>query len=140
MRSLDSRRTPQAVVIAGPNGAGKTSARSIERRLRGLQALGYEVHVFYLWLPTPELAVARVRIRVQAGGHDVPEHVIRRRFRRSLLNFDRIYRPLSSTWRLYDGSATEGRLLIAHGRGEGMTVVDKGRWSSVRVQIEEMRE
>ena len=66
----------------------------------------------------PEMAVARVRRRVEAGGHDVPEPVIRRRFQKSLVNFDRLYRPVTTTWRLYDGSVVGGRPLIAHGSGQ----------------------
>src|SRR2546422_752390 len=57
----------------------------------------------------PEMAVARVRRRVEAGGHDVPEPVIRRRFQKSLVNFDRLYRPVTTTWRLYDGRVVGGR-------------------------------
>jgi predicted ABC-type ATPase len=117
------------------------SGGSVRRRLDGLRKLGYRLHKFYLWLPSPDLAVARVRLRVKSGGHDVPEEVIRRRFWRSLVNFDDIYRPLSDTWRLYDGTATGSRSLIAHGRGNRQAeVVDAGRWSEVRQQIEEHRQ
>ena len=48
---------------------------SAHRLLTGLVGVGYDVHIFYLWLPSPDLAVARVRQRVEAGGHDVPEPV-----------------------------------------------------------------
>jgi predicted ABC-type ATPase len=85
-----------------------------------------------------DLAVRRVRLRVAAGGHDVPESVIRRRFRKSLVNFDRVYRPLATTWRLYDASATVGRPLIAYGEaGHPPVVVDSGRLALVQRQIEE---
>src|SRR5688572_11740246 len=65
------------------------AGRSALPLLTVLLTLGYDVHIVYLWLPSPDLAVARVRRRVETGGHDVPEPVIRRRFRRSLVNFDR---------------------------------------------------
>jgi len=60
------------------------AGRSAHRLLTGLVGVGYDVHIFYLWLPSPDLAVARVRRRVETGGHDVPEPVIRRRFWKSL--------------------------------------------------------
>ena len=114
------------------------AGRSAHRLLTRLVGLGYGVHIVYLWLPSPDLAVARVRGRVQAGGHDVPEPVIRRRFWRSLVNFDRLYRPVTTTWRMYDGSALGGRPLIAHGKGTGRPVIaDKARWKEIRKQIEE---
>lgn len=114
------------------------SGRTLHTFLRRLAAQGYDRHIFYLWLPSASLAVTRVRLRVEAGGHDVPESVIRRRFWRSLRNFDQIYRPSATRWRLYDGSATVGRPLIAHGEGaREPTILDPERWALVRRQLEE---
>lgn len=67
----------------------------------------------------------------------MPESTIRRRFRKSLENFDRLYRPAATTWRLYDASAIPPRPLIAHGEaGREPTIVDPERWALVRRQIE----
>ncbi len=63
-----------------------------------LSASNYEVHLVFLWLPSEEAAVARVAQRVRLGGHDVPEPVIRRRFRAGLQNFFQLYQPLADTW------------------------------------------
>jgi predicted ABC-type ATPase len=38
------------------------------------------VNCYFLWLPSVEMAVARVAHRVSQGGHNIPEPVIRRRF------------------------------------------------------------
>ncbi len=108
------------------------AGRSAYRLLTELVGVGY-------WLPSPDLAVARVRRRVEAGGHDVPEPVIRRRFKKSLVNFDRLYRPVATTWRLYDGSVVGGRPLIAHGSGQRAPVVmDQAKWLDIRKRIEEI--
>jgi predicted ABC-type ATPase len=116
------------------------AGRSAHRLLTGLLGFGYDVHIFYLWLPSPDLAVARVGRRVEAGGHDVPELVIRRRFWKSLVNFDRLYRPLATSWRLYDGSAPGGHALIAHGTGASApAVLDEASWKEVLKRIEEVR-
>lgn len=115
------------------------AGRSAHRLLTGLVGVGYDVHIFYLWLPSPDLAVARVRRRVEAGGHDVPEAVIRRRFWKSLVNFDLLYRPVATTWRLYDASALGGRPLIAHGTGAREPVVlNETTWLEIRKRIEEV--
>ncbi|OGX18836.1 MAG: hypothetical protein A2105_04525 [Omnitrophica WOR_2 bacterium GWF2_63_9] len=115
------------------------AGRSAHRLLTGLVGVGYDVHIIYLWLPSPDLAVARVRRRVEAGGHDVPEPVIRRRFWKSLVNFDRLYRLVTTTWRLYDGSALGGRPLIAHGTGAREPVVlNEATWLEIRKRIEEV--
>ena len=60
--------------------AGKTYVRL----LRELRAKGYNVHLFFLWIPSPELATARIKDRVTEGGHHVPPEDVRRRFERGL--------------------------------------------------------
>ena len=49
------------------------SARSYMGLLRRLKAQGYEVHLFFLWVESVDLALSRVQERVLRGGHDVPE-------------------------------------------------------------------
>ena len=56
------------------------ATRSFAPWLLGLTLSGYDVHLFFLWLSSADLAVARVADRVRAGGHHVPEAVVRRRY------------------------------------------------------------
>jgi len=74
------------------------SGRSYLSLIRRLKKRGYRVHIFFLWVPTADLALTRVRRRVMEGGHDVPEAVVRRRFDRSIRNFLVHYRPLGDSW------------------------------------------
>lgn len=116
------------------------SGRSAANFLKRLLGVGYDVHVLYLWLPSPEFSVVRVRQRVQAGGHDVPEVVIRRRFLKSLRNFDAIYRRLATVWRLYDGSADGELIEIASGGADEPTnIVDQTKWNALQALIGEAR-
>lgn len=89
------------------------ASRTFAPWLAGLAADGYEVHILYVWLRTPGLAVRRVRARVREGGHGIPEEVVRRRYTRSASNLFRLYLPLASTWRLYDNSGRALRLIAA---------------------------
>ena len=82
------------------------AGRSYLSVIRRLKKLGDEVHFFFLWVPTVELALTRVKARVMGGGHDVPETVVRRRFDRSIRNFLLLYRSLSDSWTLVDNSGT----------------------------------
>jgi predicted ABC-type ATPase len=91
----------------------------LARHVTKWQALGYQVHILYLWLPTPELAIQRVRLRTAAGGHGVPAEVVRRRFDRGRLNFFTRYLPIADHWRLYDAAPPSGPRVIATGRGGG---------------------
>ncbi len=62
-----------------------------------------EVRIWYVGLATPELHIARVRSRVAAGGHDIPEGKIRQRFKNSLLNLVDLMSKLTEL-RVYDNS------------------------------------
>ncbi len=68
------------------------------------QEQGYRVRLFFLTLPTPEVAIERVSKRAQTGGHSIPEETIRRRFYAGRRNFDTIYRELVDEWVLYDNT------------------------------------
>jgi predicted ABC-type ATPase len=55
---------------------------------------GYKVTLLYFWLESIDLAKERVRNRVQEGGHNIPEHVIERRYISGLKNLFNIYLPI----------------------------------------------
>lgn len=63
------------------------ATRSFAPWLSCLISSGYVLHLVFLWLPSAEIAVARVQERVRRGGHHVPEDVVRRRYRAGLRNF-----------------------------------------------------
>jgi predicted ABC-type ATPase len=105
------------------------ASHTLSRRLTRLKTRGYSVHVVYLWLPTVDLALARVSERVRAGGHDVPAEAVRRRFARGRHNFFTTYRPLADTWRLYDASPLAGpRLVASGGIGRPTRIRDSNVW------------
>ena len=82
------------------------SGRGYARMIPGWRARGYRVHLFFLRLPIPEMSLARVRNRVEEGGHDVPEEVVRRRFDARWRNFQYVYMDLVDEWTLYDASGS----------------------------------
>ncbi len=79
--------------------------------IRRWRADGYRVSIFFLSLPTPEVAVARVAGRVRQGGHHIPEDVIRRRFAAGLRNFEESYKPAVDAWAKYVNVGTSPVLL-----------------------------
>jgi predicted ABC-type ATPase len=87
------------------------AGRSYTTLFRRLKDQGYRIHIFFLWLPSPEMAVARVRERVRSGGHSVPEEVIRRRFAKGLANLFQIYAPIADAWLVFDNSVGFPRML-----------------------------
>ena len=77
------------------------------RRIKHWRALGYHVSLFFLRLPNPEVAIARVAARVRRGGHAIPELVIRRRFAAGLRNLEQVYKSQVDAWVVYDNAGDE---------------------------------
>jgi predicted ABC-type ATPase len=108
------------------------ASRSFIPMITRLGGTGYRVHIVFLWLSTERLAISRVAGRVKTGGHGIPEATIRRRYQRGLHNFLTLYRPLVTTWRLYDNSGSDGPRLVAHGGMDRPTrTVDQKLWERI---------
>jgi predicted ABC-type ATPase len=112
------------------------STRSYAPWIVGLKDRGYNFHLIFLWLRSPELAAQRVKDRAAAGGHDVLEEVVRRRYAKGLRNFFGLYRPLADSWTVYDNSKPDGMRRVAGGRSDNVTeVADEVSWQ----QFQEVR-
>lgn len=110
--------------------AGRVYLNEMQR----LRTVGYRINVFYLWIPSPELAIARIQNRVESGGHDVPEQDVRRRFRRSLVNLFGDYETLVDTLHLFDNSGREPRLVLRSDKG-GATVYDQNCYRLIMREV-----
>jgi predicted ABC-type ATPase len=104
------------------------ASRSFAPWIRRLKDSGYSFNLFYFWLPTPDMAIERVRLRKILGGHSVPEEDIRRRYHRGLQNFFNINRPLATAWEFYDNTQSDPRLIAA---GNPEQVSDKALWARI---------
>ena len=113
------------------------SGRAYASWLRRCVADGYEVNLVFLWLPSADASIERVARRVQAGGHSIPEEVIRRRYLLGIKNFLRLYRPLATTWELYDSAHRVPRLIARGTGGTTLEVADQATWSRIHQQAED---
>ena len=83
------------------------AGRGYLRLIDAWQAAGYRVKLLFLQLDSVDTAIARVAERVKQGGHDIPVHVIRRRFATGRSNFDRLYAPKVDAWAIYDNNGRQ---------------------------------
>ena len=93
------------------------SGKSYVSLLTELNSKGYALHLFFLWLPSAELAIARIKERVQEGGHYVPAEDVRRRFARGINNFFALYETLLDSWMLFDNSRAKPVLIAKRRNG-----------------------
>ena len=101
------------------------ASRSFAPWLKALVATEYSFHLFFFWLPSAEMAISRVAQRVRLGGHFVDDATIRRRYERGILNFFRLYRPLTTSWTFYDNSQPPHQSLVARGHGKMTWLVER---------------
>jgi predicted ABC-type ATPase len=99
------------------------SGRGYVRLFKRLKANGYQIVLFFLWLPNADMAVSRVSARVRQGGHNVPETVVRRRYKSGLCNAFSLYKALAHVFRVYDASHLPPKI-VTHEDKAGIRVFD----------------
>ena len=80
------------------------SGRTNLKRIEALQADGWHVELYYLYLPALQISIERVAERVRHGGHDIPLDSLKRRYPRSLYNLLHLYAPICDTTVCLDNS------------------------------------
>jgi predicted ABC-type ATPase len=106
------------------------STKSYKHRLLEAKQNGYTVKLLFFWLPTIEMAINRVALRVSEGGHNIPKGIIARRYSRGIENLFKIYIPLCDSWMLLDNE--EQPEIIANGSNNQETkIFDKTKWNQI---------
>jgi predicted ABC-type ATPase len=107
------------------------SGKSHANLLKELKAKDCGLHLFFLWIPSPELAIARIKDRVAEGGHNVPAEDVRRRFIRGIHNFFKLYEPLFDSWMIFDNSKAKP-LLIAKRRNGHREIINEDLFKMIQ--------
>lgn len=97
-------RRLEAAIAGGGNYAFETTlgGNTITARLREASAT-HDVLMWFCGLDSPEHHLARVRLRVSRGGHDIPEAKIRERYVASIANLI-VLLPHLARLQVYDNS------------------------------------
>lgn len=99
--------------------------------LKQCKAAGYVVKLAFLWLPSAEMAMKRVAIRVKNGGHNIPPNVIERRYHKGIHHLVHHYLPIADEAGIYDNS--RGELMeIAHKiPNQELQIFDGALWQKI---------
>ena len=109
------------------------SGRGHLKLLADAKARGYEIHLYYLWMPVAAMLPVRIRHRVLDGGHDVPRDDVMRRYERSRENL-RDYAALADKAYIFDATRTNLDLIWRRNGAENVLSVarvemlKKGGW------------
>lgn len=86
----------------------------------------YEITLLFLFLDSVDLAIERVKARVEEGGHDIPEKVIRRRYFAGIKNLFDLYIPVCDYWMITNNS-NPNLELIAEGNYKDIYHIENNR-------------
>ncbi|HXA00728.1 MAG TPA: zeta toxin family protein [Cytophagaceae bacterium] len=120
---------------SGENFAFETtlSTKSYVSFLKEVKQKGYQITLLFFWLNSPDLAVSRVKTRVKEGGHNIPEDVIRRRYESGLLNFFKLYIPITDNWMLINNSGKPYQI-IAEGTMNDLEITNVELWNELKTK------
>lgn len=100
------------------------ATKSYINLVRNAQKQGYSVKLLFFWLRNPELAIQRVAERVENGGHNIPEDIIRRRYIAGISNLFRLFMNKVDSWVIFDNSENPRKLIASGGRNAD-TIIDE---------------
>ncbi|MDD3014333.1 MAG: zeta toxin family protein [Candidatus Gastranaerophilales bacterium] len=115
--------------------SGKNHIKTISRA----KAFGYKVILIYISVDTPDLCINRIKVRVEKGGHYVPDEDVIRRFYRCRENFWNKYKDLVDDWAVFYNGAIQFTLLHKSNKVKGISKLTKIGNRAVKKAQEENR-
>lgn len=107
------------------------ATRTLLNTIREARERGYIITLLYFWLNSPELAIKRVKNRVSAGGHDIADDVVYRRYYKGLQYFFYLYSGICDKWILADNSKPPFTI-VAEGSGGMMFIKDNAKYRTIK--------
>lgn len=115
------------------------ATRTLANVIRDAQRRGYYVTIIYFWLNSVNLGIERVRARVAAGGHNIPEDVLVRRYHIGLKYFFESYISLCDRWVLADNTKIPFTV-VAEGTKDLTFIKDNEKYRKIQNILKEYNE
>lgn len=115
------------------------ATRSLAKIIMEAKEKGYHVTIIYFWLNSTSIARERVQARVAAGGHNIPDDVIVRRYYLGLKYLFDNYIGLSDRWVLADNSKIPFTV-IAEGTADLTYIKDNQKYTRIKSILEAYNE
>lgn len=103
------------------------------------QENGYKVTLVFFWLNLPSLAIERVRMRVESGGHNIEEKTIRRRYEIGIKHLFSLYIPLCEYWMIINNSTLPPELIAEGGKNQEPKIYNKPTYNKI-INYERIRD
>src|SRR5680860_4637 len=115
------------------------ASKSYKSKILAARQKDYRISLLFFWLRTMDLAVERVKSRVEEGGHKIPGNVIKRRFKRGIVNLFEIFIPIVDDIMIFDNSVGKHEIIAFRVRHSDLTVVNEAKFRKLKDQKNEFR-
>lgn len=87
---------------------------------------GYKIILYFVFVKDIKTSLQRIKQRVAAGGHNIPQEIVKRRFSRTFENFKNLYSPWADELYIIDN--TNSPTEIAKMQNNRMKIFDKKKY------------
>lgn len=113
------------------------STKSYKNKILSARENGYTVTLLFFWLNNVELAKERVKTRVKEGGHNIPNLVIERRYKKGIKNLFNIYMDIVNGALIFDNSYGKHELIAQKIENEDIEILNKEKYSKLNKSYEQ---
>lgn len=107
------------------------STRSYVSLIKEAKQRGYNVTLVFYWLDSHDTAKERVKHRVLNGGHNIPDDVIERRYKRGIQNLTELYISQVEYWMVFDNNTKKSNLVAEGSSSIGFNIINPDIWSII---------
>lgn len=111
------------------------STKSYKETIIYAQSIVYNVILIFYWLNSVELAINRVESRVIKGGHHIDIEVIRRRYKRGIINLFQIYITLVNECLIFDNTNVDYELFAIKTNLSIFYIINPEKWKVLNQKI-----
>lgn len=108
------------------------ATKTYKQRIQHAKKREYNTTLLFFWLKSTELAKERVKMRVQEGGHNIPEDVIERRYLKGIINLFNIYLPIVDQILIFDNSEGKHELIAEKNFDEEINVYNQEKFNELK--------
>lgn len=113
------------------------ATKSYKSKILEAQKKGYTVTLLFFWLQNMDLAIERVKTRVQEGGHNIEKNVIKRRYKNGITNLFSIYIDIVDEVLIFDNSSVKPDLIADKLKNSAINVVNEFKFEKLKKSYHE---
>lgn len=108
------------------------ATKSYKSKVIKAQKQGYTVTLLFFWLQNVDLAIERVKTRVEEGGHNIPTEVVKRRYVSGIINLFDIYLPIVNEAMIFDNSEGKPELVAEKTLETEIDIIDSVKFDKLK--------